>query len=880
MSQKNALLIGLNSIDPNHYDGSTGKLNFPEKDVSSMWVLLDAMGFSNIQMLKTPMATRENVLNALAEMAQQTDEGGLMVVYYSGHGGLVPDQNGDEAQDDQTWCLYNGQLLDDELWQAWSKFKKGSRILFLSDSCHSGSMARVIGNDTKHLEDAIVNGAKLLLPSIFKGIYAKNQDFYQKIVGSTPDWNTIAVEASLISITACEDGELAYEDRKLGQSHFTYQLLAAWDKGNFKGSHTAFYETILKRITMPQMPQLQFYGTDDLNFRSSNPFTVEAPLAERTNNEAPQNRPAELLVTFANSNNLQKTISDHADWVAQEQYGNVSIDRYAAKDIASHNAWDMAHALLDELRDKGGEVSFIEPNLENVSDLRETPESPKADDEDAPTGLFLSTWPYPKKNFRAHFAWHLDGDHTTLAAARDALMQDAALMESLKEKPIRIAHIDTGYLDIPLFKPKGLRTDLAKNFAGDNSEGDDPDRYFSLIPEQQGHGAATLAILAGPEVASPKGMEGFTGYLGGIPLAEIIPIRIEDSVALFKTNAFAKAVEYAIQQGCEVITMSMAGAPSKAWDDVVNEAYSRGITIVSAAGNSWREGARKRLPKYLLYPARFARVIGATGVTHNQQPYLFDQNSWEEMQPKSPGGVNMQGNHGPDHEMWHVLSAYTPNVFWAESGPKVNDAYPDPYFTMTGGGTSSATPQIAAAAALWIAKYRKELKPYAGTWKQVEAVRYALFKSAEKFDNNTGSIATADDKKGKLYSYLGQGALRAANALEIPPPIEDDLKISPPAKTPSFPLFRTLHGGLKSKSQGIVPDDAPVDEVRAQMLSLELLQVIHFEPNLVQFGEKALEDEGWLEVLSGEEKSVLKNAVKGSTFASEALKEAVELVVK
>ena len=76
--------------------------------------------------------------------------------------------------------------------------------------------------------------------------------------------------------------------------------------------------------------------------------------------------------------------------------------------------------------------------------------------------------------------------------------------------------------------------------------------------------------------------------------------------------------------------------------------------------------------------------------------------------------------------------------------------------SITGGGTSSATPQVASGAALWIAMHREELdrKGYTGTWKQVEAVRNALFKSADK-------------SYPQYESYYGRGALKAFDALKI-----------------------------------------------------------------------------------------------------------------
>ena len=62
---------------------------------------------------------------------------------YSGHGGQVPDGDDEEADSsDETWVAFDRQIVDDELYELWGKFKPGVRIVVLSDSCHSGSVNR------------------------------------------------------------------------------------------------------------------------------------------------------------------------------------------------------------------------------------------------------------------------------------------------------------------------------------------------------------------------------------------------------------------------------------------------------------------------------------------------------------------------------------------------------------------------------------------------------------------------------------------------------------------------------------------------------------------------------------------------------------------
>ena len=60
-----------------------------------------------------------------------------------------------------------------------------------------------------------------------------------------------------------------------------------------------------------------------------------------------------------------------------------------------------------------------------------------------------------------------------------------------------------------------------------------------------------IGILAGGKVAE------LNDYLGGAPQADILPIRIANSVVLFYTSVLAQALQYAIQQQCDVVSLSM-----------------------------------------------------------------------------------------------------------------------------------------------------------------------------------------------------------------------------------------------------------------------------------------------------------------------------------
>src|SRR5262249_50121709 len=157
------------------------------------------------------------------------------------------------------------------------------------------------------------------------------------------------------------------------------------------------------------------------------------------------------------------------------------------------------------------------------------------------------------------FAWHLGNEFTQLGDARQAV--------TFSDPRTRIAHIDTGYWPKQVAKPE--RIILEHSFV----EGD-PDSTkaqarlaINLLPEKLDHGTGTIGILAGGRVPDSK------DYLGGAPHADIVTLRIANSVIMFKVSAFAQALLFAIDNRCDVVSLSMGGLPSKAWSEAVNKAY-------------------------------------------------------------------------------------------------------------------------------------------------------------------------------------------------------------------------------------------------------------------------------------------------------------------
>jgi hypothetical protein len=277
MANALSLCIGLNSVDPNHYDGWSGALNACEADASDMADIAALQG-TRVTKLLTRAATRAATLAALRAAASSLQPGGFFFLSYSGHGGQVPDATGDELDgQDETWCLFDGQLLDDELYRELGRFAEGVRIFVVSDSCHSGTVVKAAFYQ-KHVPFFFESRAdpkvyRAMPSSVALGTYRKNRAFYDEIAESLGTAaHAAAVRSSVILISGCQDNQLSGDGVFNGV--FTGRLREVWADGAFSGSYRDFHARILLGMPPDQSPNFFTVGRDDADFERQRPFTV------------------------------------------------------------------------------------------------------------------------------------------------------------------------------------------------------------------------------------------------------------------------------------------------------------------------------------------------------------------------------------------------------------------------------------------------------------------------------------------------------------------------------------------------------------------------------------------------------------------------------
>jgi subtilisin family serine protease len=176
----------------------------------------------------------------------------------------------------------------------------------------------------------------------------------------------------------------------------------------------------------------------------------------------------------------------------------------------------------------------------------------------------------------------------------------------------------------------------------------------SLADDDYGHGTHVAGIAA----AVSNNDLGITGVSWG---AKIMPLKMLNASGTGTTFNLAKAIYFAVDNGAQVINMSLGASCGSGWpevEDAVDYAVAKGVLLIAAAGNN---------QPYVFCPAAIADVVavGATSATDVRASF---------------------SNYGPE------LEVVAPGV--------------DIYSTLVGGGygttngTSMAAPFVAGLAAL------------------------------------------------------------------------------------------------------------------------------------------------------------------------------------
>jgi thermitase len=228
-----------------------------------------------------------------------------------------------------------------------------------------------------------------------------------------------------------------------------------------------------------------------------------------------------------------------------------------------------------------------------------------------------------------------------------------------------VAVIDSG---VNLNHPD-LNDNILRNSNG-NVIGYDYANNDAVPEDDEGHGTHVAGIIAAEGNNS-------TGVSGVCPNCKIMPMKFLDQDGFGDTFGAVESMKFAIKNNASVINNSWGGEEQNIFiQDVINQAHSKNIVVVAAAGND-----NTSTP---MYPASMNHVISVSSITRTGNRALFS-NFGSTIDLTAPGE--------------QILSTFPPNT---DLGVGCSD---NSYSTANDGygycsGTSMSSPAIAGCAAL------------------------------------------------------------------------------------------------------------------------------------------------------------------------------------
>jgi subtilisin family serine protease len=157
-----------------------------------------------------------------------------------------------------------------------------------------------------------------------------------------------------------------------------------------------------------------------------------------------------------------------------------------------------------------------------------------------------------------------------------------------------VAVLDTG---ISMYHPDRGNVRMSTSFVSGET-----------VEDGDGHGTHTSGTIA----AADNGI----GVVGVAPDAELLIAKVLDDTGTGQTSWLISGIEWAVQNGANVISMSLGGTDNAAsLETACNQAFGAGVLLVAAAGND-----NSAVPNY---PAAYASVLSVAAVNQNKQKAAY-----------------------------------------------------------------------------------------------------------------------------------------------------------------------------------------------------------------------------------------------------------------
>ena len=304
--------------------------------------------------------------------------------------------------------------------------------------------------------------------------------------------------------------------------------------------------------------------------------------------------------------------------------------------------------------------------------------------------------------------------------------------KGLTGKGVKVAIIDTG-IDVTHPEFKGVAISWADLVNGRTTAYDD-----------NGHGTHVAGIVAAQGTWSTF----FSGYkLKGVsPGVSLLIIKAIDESGHGDESRVAKGVTTAVENGADIIVLSLGGATQPIFgtntEDAVKNAISRGVFVVAAAGNTDKDNGQTSCT--VASPASVAGVIAVGAVDKTEKIGDFSchgsgQEGSGSIAPGIPSPVPGQTSQDPDKKPETVAPGVDVLSSWKDNGYAIAR------------GTSQAAPMVGGILALLL-EARPDLAKQNGA--TVEDVKSKIESSSKKVGPLAGQGPSAHD------DYYGYGLIQ------------------------------------------------------------------------------------------------------------------------
>ncbi|HEX9971987.1 MAG TPA: caspase family protein [bacterium] len=248
---KRALCVGINKYPYENMD-LKGCVND-----ATAWAELFINHFDfpriDVKLIFDSETTKKNIIIELKNLLAGAKAGDVLVFTNSSHGSYIKDTSGDERIYDQVICPFDVEdnvIVDDELREMFVAIPAGVNFTVISDSCHSGTITRIITPDYRR--------KRFLNPSL------RGEPELRDPLRAKPRRREKYPEETMkeILIAGCKDNQFSY-DAQMGSifhgamSFFALQEIRA---ANYNITYADLVKRVVKQLdkaSFNQQPQLE-----------------------------------------------------------------------------------------------------------------------------------------------------------------------------------------------------------------------------------------------------------------------------------------------------------------------------------------------------------------------------------------------------------------------------------------------------------------------------------------------------------------------------------------------------------------------------------------------------------------------------------------------